>query len=725
MVHPFTRRRGGQRALLVAGCLLLPHAVAAQQPPQRSWTAPQTLTPPTQQSPRPQVAIDGGGNALVTWIREQAGSRQAQASRLAFTGSVSPNVNLYTPASVMAVPDETSDVALNAAGQGVAVWVRATGTGPADQMVQAAIFTGTNWRSAVNLLPTPSGGVRSPRVDVDADGNAIAAWVQLVNGVAVVRASRYPAGGTWSTPLTISAGNESVDDGVAIGLDDDGDAVAVWTGAAGGVPTVRAARYAAMTNAWAPATSIAPAGRSPSVVRLAINRAGTAAFVAYRGFDGVQDVLRASRLDPSSGTWSAPADVSTSGSQVVDLDVAVDEQARAIAIWNDNDGTVRTSRFTGSWGSISTRASGAPTRDVSVDTDADGNAAAIWARSNGTQYLVQSSIYTATTNTWMAAADVSDTTGDEVAPRIRLYGDGTAVAVWQSDGDVAYVRSSRYVLTAAPRLSPAVVTGNTVTLSWSAGTGTPPSGYTIVASLTSGGAPVAQLSAGTVTTTAVTVRDGGYYVRVLANVAGVQVPSNEILVLVGAGPIPTAPQDLTGSVAGNVVTLTWSPPANESIAPVRTYHVAAGSAPGISNLALFPIGSAQTTYVATSVPNGSYWVRIYAESSGGLGPASNEVRLIVGPPPPGAPVLSGGATGPGAVLLQWTAAATPGAAVTGYQLRAGYQPGQSNAAVLNLPASSLSYGATGIPPGTYYVRVVPLSTAGPGEASNEVVVTVQ
>ena len=67
MVHPFTRRRGGLRAVLVAGCLLLAHAVAAQQPPQRSWTAPQTLTPPTQQSPRPQIAIDGGGNALVTW----------------------------------------------------------------------------------------------------------------------------------------------------------------------------------------------------------------------------------------------------------------------------------------------------------------------------------------------------------------------------------------------------------------------------------------------------------------------------------------------------------------------------------------------------------------------------------------------------------------------------------------------------------------------------------
>jgi hypothetical protein len=361
---------------------------------------------------------------------------------------------------------------------------------------------------------------------------------------------------------------------------------------------------------------------------------------------------------------------------------------------------------------------------VKVDADADGNAAAVWARSDGTVYLVQASIYTATTNVWTATADVSDTAGDAVAPGVRLHGDGTAVAVWQSDGDVAYVQSSRYVLTATPRLRPAVVSGNSVTLAWSAGTGTPPSGYTIVASLTSGGAPIAQLSAGTVTTTVVTARDGGYYVRVLATVGGVLVPSNEILVLVGVGPIPTAPQDLTASIAGNAVTLTWAPPVNESIAPVRTYHVAAGSASGTSNLAFFPTGSAQNTYVANNVPNGSYWIRVYAESTGGLGAPSAEIRVVVGPPPPGAPVLSGNATAPGTVQVQWTAAPAPGVPVSGYQLRAGYQPGQSNAAVLTLPASALGYTATSVPPGTYYIRVVPLSSAGPGETSNEVVVTV-
>ncbi|MEZ5289102.1 MAG: fibronectin type III domain-containing protein [Vicinamibacterales bacterium] len=245
-----------------------------------------------------------------------------------------------------------------------------------------------------------------------------------------------------------------------------------------------------------------------------------------------------------------------------------------------------------------------------------------------------------------------------------------------------------------------------------------------MASRASGGAPFVQFSVGQSSSTSVTAQDGVYYVRVLATVAGIPVASNEILVIVGAGGAPTEPQELEATVAGNVVTLTWAPPINEAIVQVRSYYVAAGSAPGISNLAFFPTGSAVTTYVTGAVPNGSYWVRIYAESTGGLSPPSAEVRVVVGPPPPQAPVLSGGSTGPGSVLLQWTAAPAPGAPVTGYQLQAGYQPGQSNAAVIALPAAPLSYAAAGIPPGTYYVRVVPLSSAGPGTASNEVVVTV-
>jgi hypothetical protein len=720
MVLPFTSRAGSLRALIVAGCLLVAHGADAQ----RAWTPPETLTPPGQQSPRPQIAIDGNGNALVTWIREQGATRQAQAARQASTGSWSPPANLFSPAAATAVPLETSDVALNAAGRGAAVWVRATGSGPSDQMVQAAIFNGTSWRTAANLLPASSPAVRSPRVDVDADGDAIALWVQVVNGVAVVRASRYAVNGTWSAPITISAANESVEDGVALAVDDAGNALTVWTGAAGGVPTLRSARYTAGTNSWTAPIGVAPAGRSPSVVRLAANRAGTAAFLAYRGFDGTRDLLRAARFDPPSGTWSAPVDVSAPGAEVVDLDIAADEQGRALTVWNDVGGTVQAARYDGSWSTAGDRATGAEARDVSIDTDAAGNAVAAWGRWDGTRYRVQASVYSVTTNAWAATRDVSDTSGDAVAPRVRLHNEGTAIVVWQSNSDYAYVRSSRYVPTSMPLLRPAVVTGTTVALTWSPGTGTPPSGYTIVASLTPGGAPIAQLPAGVQTSAVVFARDGGYYVRVMATVNGVLVPSNEIFVVVGTGPVPGAPQDLAAEVNGNVVTLTWAPPANEAIMPVRSYFVAAGSTAGSSNLAFFPTGNPQTTFVTGAVPNGTYWVRIYADSAAGLSPPSADIRVVVGPPPPGAPVLSGGATAPGSVLLQWTAAPAPGAPVTGYQLHAGYQPGQSNAGVITLPASLVSYAATAIPPGTYHVRVVPLSSSGPGEPSNEVVVTV-
>jgi hypothetical protein len=204
-----------------------------------------------------------------------------------------------------------------------------------------------------------------------------------------------------------------------------------------------------------------------------------------------------------------------------------------------------------------------------------------------------------------------------------------------------------------------------------------------------------------------------------------QVSSNEIEVIVGVGPAPTAPQNLTAVVNGSSFTMTWDPPLNAGSAIIHTYYIGAGSSPVVSNLAFFPTGNALTSFVTPPLPNGSYWVRVMALSAGGLGPATPDLRVVIGPPPPGAPVLSGGATGPGAVLLQWTAAPAPGAAVTGYQLSAGYQPGQSNAAVFTFPAGALSYAAANVAPGTYYVRVTALSSAGPGTTSNEVVVTVQ
>ena len=159
------------------------------------------------------------------------------------------------------------------------------------------------------------------------------------------------------------------------------------------------------------------------------------------------------------------------------------------------------------------------------------------------------------------------------------------------------------------------------------------------------------------------------------------------------------------------------------MAPVQSYVIEAGSQPGATDIANFATGTSTPGYAAV-VPNGNYYVRVRAGRASGLGPPTPDIRIIVGPPPPGAPTVSGGATGPGTVLLTWTAAPAPGVPVTAYQLQAGSSPGQSDLAVFSVPSTQLGYAAAGIPRGTYYVRIVGLSAQGPGTPSNEVVVVI-
>ncbi len=302
---------------------------------------------------------------------------------------------------------------------------------------------------------------------------------------------------------------------------------------------------------------------------------------------------------------------------------------------------------------------------------------------------------------------------------------GAAVAVWTSGqlSDVT-VRAAYADAPAPPSLLPAAVTRPDVTLSWSApATGPVPTGYTVVASLSPDGTAIDTLPLGVRTSVQVQAPDGTYYVRVVATVADTTVPSNEIVVVVAPTPVPTAPLALGGTVTGDTFVMAWNAPANAAVAPVATYVIEAGTATGATDLANFATGSAATSFLTPPVPNGSYYVRVRGRNASGTGPPTPDLRVVVGPPPPGPPVLTGSVTGDRTVFLAWTPPAT-GAAVTGYQLQAGTAPGLSNAAVRLLPSTPLTFVADGVPTGTYFVRIVATSALGLGFVSNEVAIVV-
>jgi hypothetical protein len=186
----------------------------------------------------------------------------------------------------------------------------------------------------------------------------------------------------------------------------------------------------------------------------------------------------------------------------------------------------------------------------------------------------------------------------------------------------------------APGTLTASVNGSTVTLTWSApGSGDPVTSYVLEAGSATGLANLANASTGSTATTYVApgVGVGTYFVRVRAqNAAGVSAVSNEVVVTVGQSACtsaPNAPTGLTAAASGSTVTITWSAPGG-GCAPT-SYILQAGSAAGLSNLAVTNTGSVATTLVVTNVGAGTYFIRVLATNASGQSAPSNEVRLVV------------------------------------------------------------------------------------------------
>lgn len=120
---------------------------------------------------------------------------------------------------------------------------------------------------------------------------------------------------------------------------------------------------------------------------------------------------------------------------------------------------------------------------------------------------------------------------------------------------------------------------------------------------------------------------GVYFVRVRAiGAGGVSGPSNEVLLRIGALSAPPGPPGLTGSVAGNTVTFSWTPSTAGDAA--TRYVMEAGAEPGTTAL-VQTLASASTTATFAGVPPGRYYVRIRGVNARGTGPASNDVQILV------------------------------------------------------------------------------------------------
>ena len=275
----------------------------------------------------------------------------------------------------------------------------------------------------------PTESITFPEIAVNPAGDAVAIWPRNTGGETVLETLERPAGHDWSDPVVISAPGEEVPSNVQIGLDAVGNSVAVWSVFDSGGAIRTASRPAG--GEWsAPEDLFVGNGRTP---QLAMNAAGDAVAV-WSGFDGVDDEVTWVAVRPAGGDWSAPEELSVADeSDGFFPQVAIDAAGNAIAVWQRFDlpqdavqAAVRPAG--GDWSAPDTISeTGEDARSPRIAMNAAGAAVAAWS-------LIGGGIRAATRpagGDWSAVEDVS-AAGFE--SELAIDSSGTAFALWPGPG---------------------------------------------------------------------------------------------------------------------------------------------------------------------------------------------------------------------------------------------------------------------------------------------------
>jgi len=226
---------------------------AAVRPAGGSFSAPIDLSLPGQDTYGARVALDQAGGAVAVWLHSSGTNRIVQAAVRPAGGSFSAPIDLSAPGQ----DAFRAQVAIDQAGGAVALWDTSNGT---NDVVQAAVRPAGGSFSAPIDLSAPGQAAQGAQVALDQAGDAVAVWLRFDGTNNVVQAAVRPAGGSFSAPVDLSAPGQGAF-GPQVAMDQAGDAVAVWERFNGANEIVQAAGYDAaspqLRGLAVPATGVA------------------------------------------------------------------------------------------------------------------------------------------------------------------------------------------------------------------------------------------------------------------------------------------------------------------------------------------------------------------------------------------------------------------------------------------------------------------------------------
>ena len=289
---------------------------------------------------RHQLGIDPEGNTFAVW-------EQATGNRTDIWS------NRYTRRDQWGEPEliETNDdgsatrpqIAVDPAGNAFAVWEQADGD---ETFIWANRYVvGEGWGDAQPLQTGEITNARNPSVAADPAGNAIAVWIQrdLFSTGELAWASRYVVGDTWGPSEPIDPVAPSLAGIVTeVGMDEDGNAIAIWTRPRLVGKNIWANRYVVdpedpLEPGWEGAVIINDDDESSTTdPRLAVDPMGNA-FVVWTQPDGEREDIWTNRYEAEVGWGPQELLEDNETADAKEPDITTDASGFAYAVWTQAD----------------------------------------------------------------------------------------------------------------------------------------------------------------------------------------------------------------------------------------------------------------------------------------------------------------------------------------------------------------------------------------------------
>ncbi|HEU5075247.1 MAG TPA: hypothetical protein VFU02_13750 [Polyangiaceae bacterium] len=261
----------------------------------------------------------GGGTAIVLW------PDNSEPGTTLWSNAASASWG--TPFAIRSGVTITDNrLAMNASGDAVAVWREWDDDRRA---LWSSRYRALGWTTPEPILPEDETGM-DPDVALDPEGNAVVVWYRESASEAHVSANRFSPETGWGGPEIIDSASLAARY-ARVGMDDQGNAIAVWQQKDGAEYSVWANRYS-VASGWGTPESIVARGAQPNRPELAVGAAGDAVAIWAQSHDTGYK-LWSNRYTPDTG-WGDAELVAPSMLDGFGVgDVAIDAHGNALLVW--------------------------------------------------------------------------------------------------------------------------------------------------------------------------------------------------------------------------------------------------------------------------------------------------------------------------------------------------------------------------------------------------------